>query len=171
MIDLSRLRLVLLRRRAAGMVEYGALLGLIAAASLGAVLMLGQRINNLIERATDGVSASFSASAWVFDAAPNETFVISSPTSNPASTSRTFTLRNVGTFSGAVPARSISSPNAGDYAITGGTCESQILAPNETCTVVVTFTATGNVSDRTAILAAGGAARDLTGSASGFAPN
>jgi Flp pilus assembly pilin Flp len=59
MIDLSRLRFALLRRRAAGMVEYGALAALIAVAAIGTVMMAGTRIGNLIERATDGVSSSF----------------------------------------------------------------------------------------------------------------
>jgi hypothetical protein len=115
-------------------------------------------------------SASGFAPAWAFDATPDGTFVISSPSSNPASTALIFTLRNTGTLAGAVPARSISGPYAGDYAITGGTCASQTLAPDAICTVQVTFTATDNVSNRTATLAAGGASKTLTGSASGVPP-
>jgi hypothetical protein len=45
-----------------------------------------------------------------------------------------------------------------------------LFPPNATCTVEVTFTATGNVSNRTATLAAGGTSKALTGSASGLAP-
>jgi hypothetical protein len=112
-------------------------------------------------------SASGFAPAWAFDAAPDGVFSITAPAT---STSKTFTLRNTGTLAGAVPARSISGPHALDYTITGGTCASQTLAPNATCTVVVTFTANDNVSNRTATLAAGGASKALTGSASGFAP-
>jgi Flp pilus assembly pilin Flp len=56
MIDLSRLsrlRLPLLRRRAAGMVEYGALAALIAVAAFGAVMLLGQSTGDLTERTND----------------------------------------------------------------------------------------------------------------------
>jgi hypothetical protein len=88
------------------------------------------------------------------------------PTTN---LSKTFNLRNTGTLPGTVPPPSLSGPNADDYTIIGGTCAGQTLEPNETCAVAVTFTATGNVSNRTATLAAGGASKALTGSASGFA--
>jgi hypothetical protein len=66
-------------------------------------------------------------------------------------------------------------PHAGDYAVTGGTCAGQTLAPNAICTVQVRFTANTNVSNRTAQITTGGGWRDayrlLNGSASGFAPN
>jgi hypothetical protein len=116
-------------------------------------------------------SASGFAAAWTFDAAPDGTFVISSPATNPTSASKTFTLRNTGTLAGVVPTHGLSGAHAGDYAIIGGTCAGQTLAPNATCTVQVRFSADANVSVRTATLTADGASKVLIGSASGFAPD
>ena len=110
-------------------------------------------------------SASGFAAAWAFDDSPSGIFTI---VALATTSTQTFTLRNTGTLGGVVPERMISGPNTSHLEITGGTCASQTLAPNATCTVQVTFTASANVADRTATLSAGSATRALSGSASGF---
>lgn len=104
---------------------------------------------------------------WAFDAEPSGAFSISNPPASPATQTRTFVLRNVGTLAGTVPSRTLSGANAADFSVSGGTCASQTLEPQATCTVEVTFTATADVAGRTATLAAGGASKALSGSAVG----
>jgi len=124
----------------------------------------GTLASGTASRALTGSASGFAA-AWAFDASPSGIFAIEAPATT---STQTFTLRNIGTLAGPVPTRALAGPNAADYEITGGTCASQTLAPNATCTVQVTFTATDNITGQIATLSAGAAARFLSGSASGF---
>jgi len=124
----------------------------------------GTLASGTVSRALTGSASGFAA-AWAFDSSPSGIFAIAAPATT---STQTFTLRNIGTLAGPVPTRAITGTNAADYGITGGTCASQTLPPNDTCTVQITFTASTNVADRTATLSAGSATRALSGSASGF---
>jgi Flp pilus assembly pilin Flp len=160
MIDLSRLRLALLRRRAAGMVEYGALAALIAVAALGTVMMAGTRIGNLIERAADGVSPSF---VW----SGGGTFTVTSPTDNPTVVDRTFILTNTGPFAGTPEVPTVSGSGPGYvFSLVAHDCN-RVLAAGETCSATVRAIYTANVAAATGTLG-GPAALALTGSASGM---
>ena len=131
--------------------------------------LAGTLSSGAVQQALTGSATGF-APAWAFDPTPAPTFAIVSPPSNPGTQTLTFTLRNTGTLAGTVPARSIAGPNAADFPITGGTCAAQTLAPNATCTVQVTFTASADVAGRAATLSAGTASLALSGSATGVPP-
>jgi hypothetical protein len=154
MIDLSRLRLALLRRRAAGTVEYGALAALIAVAAIGTVTMAGTRIVNLIERAADGdgVGPSF-----VWSGGGPLT-----PSSGTTAT-QTFFLTNTGSIAGTpnpAPAVSTSTPGV-SLAIGTNTCTASV-APGASCQVQVTATYSAPAT-LSGTLSAGGATQALTG--------
>jgi Flp pilus assembly pilin Flp len=163
MIDRSRLRLALLRRRAAGMVEYGALAALIAVAALGAVLMLGQRITDMLERAADVLTSP------VFAWSGGGTFTLTSPTGNPSVVDRTFILTNIGSVAGTPEVPTVSGSGPGYvFSLVAHDCN-RVLAAGETCSATVRATYTANVAAATGTLG-GSATLGLTGSASGFGP-
>jgi Flp pilus assembly pilin Flp len=160
MIDRSRLRLALLRRRAAGMVEYGALAALIAVAALGAVLMLGQRITDMLGRAADVLTSP------VFAWSGGGTFTLTSPTGNPSVVDRTFTLTNIGSVAGTPEVPTVSGSGPGYvFSLVAHDCN-RVLAVGETCSATVRATYTDNVAAATGTLD-GPATVALAGSAAG----
>jgi Flp pilus assembly pilin Flp len=160
MIDRSRLRLALLRRRAAGMVEYGALAALIAVAALGAVLMLGQRITDMLERAADVFTSP------VFAWSGGGTFTLTSPTGNPSVVDRTFILTNIGSVAGTPEVPTVSGSGPGYvFSLVAHDCN-RVLAAGETCSATVRATYTDTVAAATGTLG-GPATVALAGSAAG----
>jgi hypothetical protein len=65
---------------------------------------------------------------------------------------KNITVTNLSAFSLAVNEGSTSGPNAGDFAVTGGTCGGTVSA-NSTCTIAITFTPTLHATAESASIA------------------
>jgi Flp pilus assembly pilin Flp len=181
MLDLSRLRLPLLRRRAAGMVEYGALIALIAVAALGAVMMLGQRTGDLNERTADilvGDAPHPGAPAgeplqgvlpeYLVWSPPALAFALS-PAQPSAGATATLTNTGGGRSLPFSPPQ-ISGPDATAFSVVATDCP-DTLGAGESCAVTVEATAASNGA-RAATLGAAGAPGgiSLSAVAAGFDP-
>jgi hypothetical protein len=73
-------------------------------------------------------------------------------TSKVPTKTKSITVTNLSASSLPVSESSASGPNAGDFAVTGGTCGGTVLA-NSTCTIAITFTPTAGPSAESASIA------------------
>ena len=118
---------------------------------------------------TLSLSGSASGFAPAFAWSGPATFVVTSPSSNPAVVDRVLTLTNVGSGAGVPAAPSVSGSGAGfTFSLVSHTCGVS-LPPGQACTATVRATYTNNVASATGTLTGGGASQALSGSASGFA--
>jgi Flp pilus assembly pilin Flp len=181
MIDLAYLRLPFLRRRAAGMVEYGVLTALIAVAALGAIMMLGQRTGDLTERTGDilaGDSAPLGAPAGEpLEGALPGVLVWSPPFLNFVLSPAEPTVQATAMLANTGGGRSlpfsppqISGPDATAFSVVATDCLDTLDA-GESCTVTIEARATSN-GTRTSTLGAAGAPGGvaLSAAAAGFEP-
>lgn len=179
----ARLKALATRRRGAGAVEYGLVLGLIAAVALAAIGSTGARLSTLFGTAANemrsgdatlppaegggnggsGGSNDSGAGSQVFIDPPSAVSDVTAPDST--GTPATFTVTNIGTGASGIVTQGLAT-TTGAFAIVGGSCTAGEvrLAPGATCTVIVARTATANDDARTAVLTVG-FAQGINGSA------
>jgi hypothetical protein len=84
--------------------------------------------------------------------APATTLAFGTLTARTPTKTKSITVTNVSAFSLSVSEGSIGGPNAGDFAVTGGTCGGMVSA-NSTCTIAITFTPTLHATAESASIA------------------
>jgi hypothetical protein len=83
---------------------------------------------------------------------PSTTLAFGTTTVAHPNKTKNITVTNLSAFSLAVSEGSIAGPNAGDFAVTGGTCGGTASA-NSTCTIAITFTPTAGPAAESASIA------------------
>jgi hypothetical protein len=84
---------------------------------------------------------------------PASTLAFGTLTAKAPSRTKNITVTNLSAFSLSVSEGSIGGANAGDFAVTGGTCGGGTVSANSSCTIAITFTPTAGPSAESASIA------------------
>jgi hypothetical protein len=84
---------------------------------------------------------------------PASTLAFGTLTARTPTKTKDITVTNLSAFALPVSEGSTTGPNAGDFAVTGGTCGGGTVAANSTCTIAITFTPTAGPSAESASIA------------------